>query len=304
MVGEGRNNKVFRIAPGGVTPPPCIVAGECAEGEHENSMCMTILPTTPYLDALSHVPWRAGDEKIKVFGIAPGDVTPPPCIVVGECAEGEHENSMCRTILPTTPYLDTLSHVSWRAGVEKIKCSELHREVSRHLLVSWYERVHKENMKIPCVGQICPRHRIFALSHVPWRAGDEKIKLFGIAPGGVTPPPCIVVGEYEQGEHENSMCRTILPTAPYLDALSHMPWWARVEKIKCSELHLEVSRHLLVSWQESVQKENMKIPCVGQFCPRHRIFALSHVPWRAGVEKIKVFRIAPGGVTPPPCIVV
>ncbi|WJX29212.1 hypothetical protein P8452_17876 [Trifolium repens] len=207
MAGGGRKNKVFRIAPGGVTPPPCIVVGEGAQGEHENSMCRTILPTAPYLDALSHVPWQAGDEKIKVFRIAPGGVTPPPCIVAGECAEGEHENSMCMTILPTAPYLD-------------------------------------------------------ALSHVPWRAGDEKIKVFGIAPGGVTPPPCIVVGEYEQGELENSMCRTILPTAPYLDALSHMPWWARVEKIKCSELHLEVSRHLLVSWQESVQKENMKIPCV------------------------------------------
>ncbi|WJX29115.1 hypothetical protein P8452_17783 [Trifolium repens] len=157
-------------------------------------MCRTILPTAPYLDALSHMPWRVGDEKIKVFRIAPGGVTPPPCIVVGEWAQGEHENSMCRTILPKAPYLD-------------------------------------------------------ALSYVPWRVGDEKIKVFRIAPGGVTPPPCIVVGEFAQGEHENSMCRPILPTAPYLDALSHGSW-------------------------------------------------------RAGVVKIKVFRIAPGGVTPPPCIVV
>ncbi|WJX29059.1 hypothetical protein P8452_17728 [Trifolium repens] len=105
MVGGDRKNKVFGIAPGGVTPPPCIVVGECAQGEHENFMCRPILPTAPYLDALSQVSWRAGDEKIKVFGIAPGGVTPPPCIVVGECAQGEHENSMCRTILPTAPYL-------------------------------------------------------------------------------------------------------------------------------------------------------------------------------------------------------
>src|SRR6187399_1079300 len=100
-------------------------------------MCRPILPTTPYLDALSHVPWRAGDEKIKVFRIAPGGVTPPPCIVVGECALGEHENSMCRTILPTAPYLDALSHVPWRAGVEKIIVFRIAPEVSRHLLVSW-----------------------------------------------------------------------------------------------------------------------------------------------------------------------
>ncbi|WJX29119.1 hypothetical protein P8452_17795 [Trifolium repens] len=156
-------------------------------------MCRSILPTAPYLDALSHVPWRAGDEKIKVFGIAPGGVTPPPCIMVGECAQGEDENSMCRTILPTTSYLD-------------------------------------------------------ALSHVPWRAGDEKIKVFRIAHEGVTPPPSIVVGECAQGEHENSMCRTILPTAPYLDALSHRHGGLGTKKSKCSELHTEVSRHLLVSW--------------------------------------------------------
>jgi hypothetical protein len=169
-------------------------------------MYRPILPMAPYLDALSPVPWQ-GVEKIKVFRIAPGVVTPLPCIVVRVCAQGDHENSMCRPILPTTPHMDVLSPV-------------------------------------------------------PWRAGDEKIKVFGIAPGGVTPPPCTVVGECAQGEYQNSMCRIILPTAPYLDALSHMQWWARVEKIKCSELHLEVSRHLLVSWQESVQKENMEIPCV------------------------------------------
>src|SRR6187399_1825536 len=132
-------------------------------------MCWPILPTAPYLHALSHVTWRAGVEKIKLFRIAPGGVTPPPCIMVGECAQGEHENSRCRSILPTAPYLN-------------------------------------------------------ALSHLPWRAGDKKIKVFGIAPGGVTPPPCIVVGECPQGEHENSMCRPILPTAPYLDALSQVSW--------------------------------------------------------------------------------
>src|SRR6187399_3159069 len=132
-------------------------------------MCWPILPTAPYLHALSHVTWRAGDEKIKLFRIAPGGVTPPPCIVVGECAQGEHENSMCMTILPTTPHLD-------------------------------------------------------ALSHVPWRAGVEKIKVFRIAPGGVTPPPCILVGACAQGERENSMCRPISPTPPHLDALSPVPW--------------------------------------------------------------------------------
>ncbi|WJX29143.1 hypothetical protein P8452_17810 [Trifolium repens] len=114
MVGEGRKNKVFRIAPGGVTPPPCIVAGECAEGEHENSMCMKILPTAPYLDALSPVPWR-GVEKIKVFRIAPGGVMTPPYIVVGACAEGEREKSLCMPILPPPPHLDALSpcHGGW-----------------------------------------------------------------------------------------------------------------------------------------------------------------------------------------------
>ena len=59
--------KVFRIAPGGVTTPPYIVVGACAQVERENSKCRPILPTAPYLDALSPVPWRAEDEKIKVF---------------------------------------------------------------------------------------------------------------------------------------------------------------------------------------------------------------------------------------------
>ena len=130
--------KVFRIAPVVVTPLPCIVVGECAQGELENSMCRPIFPIPPHLDALSPVPWRAGVEKIKVFRITPEGVTTPPCIVVGACAKGELENSMCRPILPTPPHLD-------------------------------------------------------ALSPVPWRAGVEKIKVFRIAPGGVTPPPCIVV---------------------------------------------------------------------------------------------------------------
>ena len=59
--------KVFRIAPGGVTTPPYIVVGACAQVERENSKCRPILPTAPYLDALSPVPWRAEDEKIKMF---------------------------------------------------------------------------------------------------------------------------------------------------------------------------------------------------------------------------------------------
>ena len=113
--------KVFRIAPGGVTTPPYIVVGACAQGERENSKCRPILPTAPYLDALSPVPWRAEDEKIKVFRIAPRGVTGPPYIVVGACAQGESENSKCRPILPTAPYLDALSPVPWRAEDEKIK---------------------------------------------------------------------------------------------------------------------------------------------------------------------------------------
>ena len=129
--------KVFRITPKGITTPPCIVVGACAYGERENSMCWPILPMPLHLDALSPVPWRAGVEKIKVFRITPEGVTTPPCIVVGACAQGELENSMCRPILPTPPHLDALSPVPWRAGVEKIKFSELHRNVSRHLLLSW-----------------------------------------------------------------------------------------------------------------------------------------------------------------------
>ena len=152
--------KVFRITPKGVTTPPYIVVRACAQGEHENSMCGPILPTLPHLDALSPLLWRTGVEKIKVFRIAPGGFTTPLYIVVGACAQVERENSKCRPILPTAPYLDALSHVPWRAGSKNSKCSELYREASRHLLVSWYERVHKENMKIPCVGQFCPRHRI------------------------------------------------------------------------------------------------------------------------------------------------
>jgi len=43
------------------------VVGACAQVERENSKCRPILPTAPYLDALSPVPWRAEDEKIKMF---------------------------------------------------------------------------------------------------------------------------------------------------------------------------------------------------------------------------------------------
>ncbi|WJX24752.1 hypothetical protein P8452_13836 [Trifolium repens] len=153
--------KVFRIAPGGVMPPPCIVGGTCAQGERENSICRPILSTPTHLDPLSPVPWRAGLEIIKLFRITPEGVTTPPYIVVGVCAQGERENSMCRPILPMPPHLDALSPMPLRVGSKKSKCFELHLEVSHHLLVSWEERVHKENMKIPCVGQFCQRHRIW-----------------------------------------------------------------------------------------------------------------------------------------------
>ena len=121
MAGEGRKNQVFGITPECVTSPPCIVVGVCAQGERENSMCRPILPTPPHLDALSLMTWRAGAIKIKVFRITPKGITTPPCIVVGACAHGERENSMCRPILPMPPHLDALSPVPWRAGVEKIK---------------------------------------------------------------------------------------------------------------------------------------------------------------------------------------
>ncbi|WJX24870.1 hypothetical protein P8452_13951 [Trifolium repens] len=111
--------KVSRIILEGVTAPPCIVAGACAHGERENSMCRPILPTPPHLDALSLVPRRAGVEKIKVFRMTPEGVTTLTYIVVGACAYGERENSICRPILPTPPHLDALIPVPWRAGVEK-----------------------------------------------------------------------------------------------------------------------------------------------------------------------------------------
>ena len=147
------------------------MVGACAQGDRENSMCRPILPTPPDLDALSPVPWRAGVEKIKVFRITPKGVTTPPYIVVGACAQGEHENSMCRPILPTLPHLDALSSMLWRTGV-------------------------------------------------------EKIKVVRIAPGDVTTPLYIVVGAGAQGERENSMCRPILSMPPDLDALSPVPLWA------------------------------------------------------------------------------
>ena len=113
---EDEKIKVFRIAPRGVTTPPYIVVGACAQGDRENSMCRPILPTPPDLDALSPVPWRAGVEKIKVFRITPKRVTTPPYIVVGACAQGEHENSMCRPIFPMAPNLETLNPVPWWGG--------------------------------------------------------------------------------------------------------------------------------------------------------------------------------------------
>ncbi|WJX24858.1 hypothetical protein P8452_13939 [Trifolium repens] len=180
-------------------------------------MCRPILPMPPHLDALSPMPLRAGVEKIKVFRIAPGGVTPPPCIVGGACAQGDQENSICRLILPMPPHLD-------------------------------------------------------ALSPMPLRTGVEKIKVFQIAPGGVTPPPCILGGTCAQGERENSMCRPISPTPPHLDALIPMPWRAGVEKIKVFRITMEgvtTPPYIVVG---VCAKENMKIPCVGQFCPRPRIW--------------------------------
>ncbi|WJX24975.1 hypothetical protein P8452_14056 [Trifolium repens] len=240
--------KVFRITPEGVTTPPCIVVGACAYGERENSMCRPILAPPPHLDAISPVPWRARVEKIKVFRIKPEGVTTPRCIVVGACPYEERENSMCRPILPTQPHLEALSPVPWRAGVEKIKVFRVTSEgvtTPPCIVVRACAYVERENTMCRPILPTPPH--LDALSPVPWRAGVEKIKVFRITPEGVTTPPCIVVGACAQGELENSMCRPILPTPPHLDALSPVPWRAGVEKINLSELHRNVSRHLLVS---------------------------------------------------------
>ncbi|KAK2450875.1 hypothetical protein QL285_009971 [Trifolium repens] len=298
--------KVFRINPGGVTTPPYIVVGACAQVERENSKCRPILPTAPYLDALSPVPWRAEDEKIKVFRIDPGGVTTPPYIVVGACAQGERENSKCRPILPTAPYLDALSPVPWRAGVEKMKVFRINPggvTTPPYIVVGACAQVERENSKCRPILPTAPY--LDALSPVPWRAEDEKMKVFRINPGGVTTPPYIVVGACAQVERENSKCRPILPTAPYLDALSPVPWRAEDEKIKVFRIHpggVTTPPYIVVGACAQVERENSKCRPILPTAPY--LDALSPVPWRAEDEKIKVFRIHPGGVTTPPYIVV
>ncbi|WJX24968.1 hypothetical protein P8452_14049 [Trifolium repens] len=297
--------KVFRITPEGVTTLPCIVVGACAYGERENSMCRSILPTPPHLDALSPVPRRAGVEKIKVFRITLEGVTTPPCIVVGACAYGERENSMCRSILSTPPHLDALSPVPWRAGVEKIKVFRITPEgVTRptYFVVGACAYGAREiSMCRPILPT--PPH-LDALSPVPWRAGVEKIKVFRITPEGVTTIPCNVVGACAYGERENSMCRPILPTPPHLDALSPVLWRAEVEKIKVfgiTPVGVTTPPCIVLGACAYAERENF----IGRPIlptPPH-LDALSPVPLRAGVEKIKLFRITPEGVTTPPCIV-
>ncbi|WJX24819.1 hypothetical protein P8452_13900 [Trifolium repens] len=248
--------KVFRITPKGVTTPPYIVVGACAKRQHENSMCRPILPMPPHLDALSPMPLRAGVEKIKVFQIAPGVVMPPPCIVGGTCAQGERENSICRPILSTPTHLDPLSPVPWRAGFEIIKLFRITPEgvtTPPYIVVGACAKGEHENSMCRPILPTSPH--LDALNSVPWRAGVEKVKVFRITPEGVRTPPYIVVGVCAQGERENSICRPILPMPPHLDALSPMPLRVGSKKSKCFELHLEVSHHLLVSWEERVHKE-------------------------------------------------
>ncbi|WJX24797.1 hypothetical protein P8452_13878 [Trifolium repens] len=225
--------KVFRIAPGGVTPPPCIVGGACAQGDQENSICWPILSTPTHLDPLSPVPWRAGFEIIKVFRITPEGVTPPPYIVVEACAKREHENSMCRPIFPMPPHLDALSPMSLRAWVEKIKVFRITPGgVTPPPCIVGGMCAQGERENSICRPILSTPTHLDPLSSVPWRAGFEIIKVFRITPEGVTTPPYIVVGACAQGEHENSMCRPILPTSPHLDALNSVPWRAGAEKIK------------------------------------------------------------------------
>ncbi|WJX24849.1 hypothetical protein P8452_13930 [Trifolium repens] len=121
MAGGGRENQSFLNYPGRYHDTYLYRGRSVCKGERENSMCRPIFPMPPHLDVLNPMPWQAEAEKIKVFRIAPGGVTPPPCILGGTCAQGERENSMCRPISPTPPHLDALSPVPWQAGVEKIK---------------------------------------------------------------------------------------------------------------------------------------------------------------------------------------
>ncbi|WJX29008.1 hypothetical protein P8452_17677 [Trifolium repens] len=297
---------VFRIIPEGVTTPPCIVVGACAYGEREKSMCRLILPTPPLLDALSAVPWRAGVEKINVFRIIPEGVTTPPCIVVGACAYGEREKSMCRLILPTPPHLDALSPMAWRAGVEKIKVCRITPEgVTTPPCIVVGACAYGERENSMCRPILPTPPLLAALSPVPWRAGVEKINVFRIIPEGVTTPPCIVVGACAYGEREKSMCTLILPTPPHLDALSPMAWRAGDEKIKVCRITPEgvtTPPCIVVGACAYGERENSMCRLILPTPPH--LDALSPVPWRAGVEKIKVFRITPECVTTPPCIVV
>ncbi|WJX24793.1 hypothetical protein P8452_13874 [Trifolium repens] len=225
--------KVFRITPEGVTTPPYIVGGACAQGDQENSICRPILSTPTHLDPLSPVPWRAGFEIIKVFRITPEGVTPPPYIVVGACAKREHENSMCRPIFPMPPHQDALSPMSLRAWVEKIKVFRIAPGgVTPPPCIVGGMCAQGERENSICRPILSTPTHLDPLSSVPWRAGFEIIKVFRITPEGVTTPPYIVVGACAQGEHENSMCRPILPTSPHLDALNSVPWRAGAEKIK------------------------------------------------------------------------
>ncbi|WJX24794.1 hypothetical protein P8452_13892 [Trifolium repens] len=282
--------KVFRIAPGGVTPPPCIVGGTCAQGERGNSTCRPILSTPTHLDPLSPVPWRAGFEIIKVFRITPEGVTTPPYIVVGACAKREHENSMCRPILPMPPHLDALSPMPLRAGVEKIKVFRIAPGgVMPPPCIVGGTCAQGERENSICRPMSTPTH-LDPLSPVPWRAGFEIIKLFRITPEGVTTPPYIVVGACAKGEHENSMCRPILPTSPHLDALNSVPWRAGVEKVKVFRITPEGVRtppYIVVGACAQVKRENsMCRPILPT--PPH-LDALNPMPWQAGAEKIKVF---------------
>ncbi|WJX24795.1 hypothetical protein P8452_13876 [Trifolium repens] len=282
--------KVFRIAPGGVTPLPCIVGGTCAQGERGNSICRPILSTPTHLDPLSPVPWRAGFEIIKVFRITPEGVTTPPYIVVGACAKREHENSMCRPILPMPPHLDALSPMPLRAGVEKIKVFRIAPGgVMPPPCIVGGTCAQGERENSICRPMSTPTH-LDPLSPVPWRAGFEIIKLFRITPEGVTTPPYIVVGACAKGEHENSMCRPILPTSPHLDALNSVPWRAGVEKVKVFRITPEGVRtppYIVVGACAQVKRENsMCRPILPT--PPH-LDALNPMPWQAGAEKIKVF---------------
>ncbi|WJX24804.1 hypothetical protein P8452_13885 [Trifolium repens] len=298
--------KVFRITTEGVTKPPYIVVGACAQVKRGNSICRPILSTPTHLDPLSPVPWRAGFEIIKVFRITPEGVTPPPYIVVGACAKREHENSMCRPIFPMPPHLDALSPMSLRAWVEKIKVFRIAPGgVTPLPCIVGGTCAQGERGNSICRPILSTPTHLDPLSPVPWRAGFEIIKVFRITPEGVTTPPYIVVGACAQGEHENSMCRPILPMSPHLDALSPMPLRAGVEKIKVFRIAPGgVTPPPCIVGGTCAQGERENSICRPILSTPTHLDPLSSVPWRAGFEIIKVFRITPEGVTTPPYIVV